>query len=324
MHPPNSIVFILYFASCTTAYLLPGGIRIPFLGKKKTSDPSSVIGYNDDVAVIDNTRDSTSRSPRDLEHAVSETMWKMKVFQEHSDFLSTRPKKLQTLFKVCEGSVKVATSSIPAAGNGLYAKQDIPSGSIFTFYPVHSMGVNFADGTSFLQGPEGYDHTKSKYIMSLIGDRSLLGMDLKNDFDNGNGMGFVDADPTRSVDRAWQCHFINDGAIIQRNTPKSVMEYYVHSLQKQNAIFLPVGPAPFVAAVSTKNISKGDEIFTCYGRSYWLGLVEPDRDAWSSRTEEIELTEQKIANVIEDASDYISSTYTEEEIQLRQAFNDIL
>ena len=322
MHLPNSIVFfILYFISCTTAYVLPGSLRIPFPWKKKTSDPSSV-NYNDDGAVIDfNTRGYTGRSPRDLEDAVSETMWKMKVFQEHQDFLATRPKVLRSLFKMCEESVEVATSSIPAAGNGLFASQNVKAGTIISMYPVHFMGVNFADGTSFMQGPEGYDYTKSKYVMSLIGNRPLLDIDLKEDFDDG--MGFVDADPTRSVHKAWQCHFINDGAIIQKNTPESVVEYYCRSLPKQNAIFLPVGPAPFVAAVSTKDICKGDEIFTCYGRSYWLGLVEPDRELWSPRTEEIELIEQKIANAIEDASAYISSTYADEEEELQLAFNDI-
>ena len=293
-----------------TAYvpIVPSGT--PFLGKK-TSNP------NDDKDV---NKSNSIPTPQDLENAYSEAMWKMKVIQKDPEFLATRPESLQTLFQACQDSVQVAPSSIPAAGKGLFAIQDISAGSIFTFYPVHAMGVNFEDGSCFLHGRDGYDHTKSAYIMSLVGNRPILNIDLKHDF---NGMGFVDADPNRSVEKAWQCHFINDGAIVQKNTPESVMEYYVDSLKKQNAMFLPVGPAPLVAAIATKDIPEGQEIFTCYGSSYWLGLVESDTDLWCPRTKDMVLTEQKIASVLEEATDYMSETYAQEEAELQQAFNDI-
>ena len=311
MQPLSSIIIICsLLCAFSTAYVPTGPSGIPFLGKKIS---------NPDVDNDVNKRDSIS-TPQDLEHAFSEAMWKMKVFQKDPEFLATRPESLRTLFQACQDSVQVAPSSIPAAGKGLFAVQDIPAGSMLTLYPVHAMGVNFEDGSCFLHGRDGYDHTKSAYIMSLVGNRPILGIDLKRAF---GGMGFVDADPNRSVEKAWQCHYINDGAIVQKNTPESVMEYYVDSLKKQNAIFLPVGPAPLVAAVATKDIHEGQEIFTCYGSSYWLGLVEPDTDFWSPRTEDIVLTEQKIASMLEEASDYVSKTYAEEEAELQQAFNDI-
>ena len=55
-------------------------------------------------------------------------------------------------------------------------------------------------------------------------------------------MRFLDADPTRTCcdekTAAWQCHLINDGAVVQKNDPQRViMEYYVASLKAQNAVF---------------------------------------------------------------------------------------
>jgi len=64
-------------------------------------------------------------------------------------------------------------------------------------------------------------------------------------------------------------------------------------------------------------------MFTCYGRSYWLGLVEQDVELWSPRTEDIVLTEEKIANVLEEASDYIETKHAEEARGLYEAFADI-
>jgi hypothetical protein len=61
--------------------------------------------------------------------------------------------------------------------------------------------------------------------MSLVRNQPILGIDLGEHFD---GMGFADVDPSRPVDPAWLCHFINDGgAMIPHNSPESVMDYYI-------------------------------------------------------------------------------------------------
>ena len=320
MKLPSSLICFPRFPSLSTVYNVPDAlrrIRTRFLGEKARVDIQT-----DRKAHVESVAARLSR--KDLEHAFAETMWKMKVMQDDPKFLATRPEKLQTLFHSCQNSVHVAPSSIPAAKKGLFASQDngIPAGSIFTFYPMHALGVKFPDESCFLFGEKGYDHTKSAYILSLIGNRRILvgNIDLQNDF---GGIGFVDADPTRSVQKAWQCHIINDSATIQRNAPESVKEYYQASLEKQNAIYMPIGPAPLHAAMATKDIPKGEEIFTCYGRSYWLGLLEPDTDLWSSLTDEIACTEKTIEGVIEEASDWISTEYAQEEAELFRAFHDI-
>ncbi len=150
-----------------------------------------------------------------------------------------------------------------------------------------------------------------------------MGIDLDEDFD---GMGCVDVipdDPDRQSSPAWQCHRINDGAVISENTPESVMEYYHASLRKQNAAFLPFGPAPITVAMATKDIRAGEEIFVCYGRGYWLGAVERDRESWSERTEDIALTERKIADMLGECSNYLERKHALEEHELYRAFDDI-
>lgn len=241
------------------------------------------------------------------------------MVQEDIEFMATRPPKLKSLMNKCQALVHVAESSIPAAGQGLVASQDIQAGSILTFYPVHALTVKFRDGSCFIHSKYGYDHKKSAYLLTLIGKRPVQGIDLERDFD---GKAFIDADPNLPVLPGWQCHFINDGATIQENSPEKVMEYYVASFTTQNAIFLPFGPSPLCAAMATKDIAKGQEIFTCYGRSYWLTRAEPDGKLWSPRTEDIILTEKKMGALITEATEYLESKYFEEEMELYQAFDD--
>jgi hypothetical protein len=194
--------------------------------------------------------------------------------------------------------------------------------------------------------------------MSLIGNRPILGLDLAKEFGPGT-MGFADVDTARVVDlttapgnsniarrhpmeAAWQCHYVNDGAIIRTNTVEAVLEYYHDSLRAQNAVFVPFGPAPVVVAVATRDIRAGEEIFTCYGRAYWLGaLVGPknknnrddddgdgddddyDQQQWSPRSEEIVAVEAKIGAVLTQATEHIESLYEQEEQELHQVFDDI-
>ena len=291
------------------------------------SRPSSLLQSTSETDVVTSTKSTTTTystttttpSPQDLEHAFCEIMWKMKILQEDLEFQATRPPKLRSLLGACQKSVHVAPSTIPAAGQGLFASCDIAAGSIVTFYPVHALGVHFRDGSCFYSG---HHEVTSQYVMNLIGNRPILdSIDLENDFD---GMGFVDADPERKVAPAWLCHRINDGAIIEDNTPESVMEYYHKSLVRQNILFLPFGPAPLVAAVATRGIAKGDELFSCYGRSYWLVVVEGDLQNWSLRTQDIIKTEQKVAETIQEATGFIQSEYAQEETELYQAFYEEL
>ena len=39
-------------------------------------------------------------------------------------------------------------------------------------------------------------------------------------------------------------------------------------------MFLPFRSAPLIAAMATKDLKEGAEVFTCHGPGYWLGMVE--------------------------------------------------
>ncbi len=288
-------LFIFLLARFSTAFVSsPDTSSSRGLARRGSTREQDVAADVDIAKEAPPTATTGQFSPQDLEHTFAETMWKMRVLQEYPDYVTTRPRELRHMFRQCEESVRVDQSTIPAAGLGLFASRGVPVGSVLTFYPVHALGLNFRDGSTYLHSREGHDHIKFVYVLSLVGNRPIMGIDLDEGFD---GMGFGDAipdDPDRASSPAWQCHRINDRAVISENTPESAMEYYHASLGRQNAAFLPFGPSPITVAMATKDIPAGQDIFTCYGRGYWLGVVERDRELWSERTEDIALTERKI------------------------------
>ena len=150
--------FLLLFSS--------GGAFVPF--HKATSSSLFSATQEAPFNVV-----SPSRA-NELTHSIGEALWKMKVLQEDPGFLPTRPQSLQKLFQKCKDSVHVARSSITSAGDGLFASRCISAGEIFSFYPVHTLGVNFRDGTTYLHGHDNYED--SVYVMSLIGNRPILGL----------------------------------------------------------------------------------------------------------------------------------------------------
>jgi hypothetical protein len=66
---------------------------------------------------------------------------------------------------------------------------------------------------------------------------------------------------------------INDGAVVESNSEKGVLDYYQETGRKKNCIHIPWGPSPIMATVTTKKVKKGEEFFTSYGGTYWLGVL---------------------------------------------------
>lgn len=88
-------------------------------------------------------------------------------------------------------------------------------------------------------------------------------------------------------------HLVNDGANMEASSSSSsssnnnnsatsgsaskedsVVEYYRLSRTRRNCVHVPFGPAPLLAAVTTRKVTKGEELFTTYGGSFW------DADFW--------------------------------------------
>jgi len=109
---------------------------------------------------------------------------------------------------------------------------------------------------------------------------------------------YLDVNPQRHHDNnigggddtnsAWVSHMINDGAKIHTTTTpvsssssssndraekqeETILNYYHESGLKRNCVHIPWGPSPIIATVTTKKVKKGQELFTTYGGTYWLG-----------------------------------------------------
>lgn len=264
-------------------------------------------------------------SAQSVEEAVSESLWKLRILQtaEFNDYLrrSQSAPALQQLFRDCRNAVKVQQSSIPNAGSGLFCSRDIRAGSIVTFYPVHAMGVQFADGDTFLCGESEEEYIDSEYILGLLGNQAF-----QQHFPGS--VVFCDANSNSKLENpAWQAHRINDGSIIRENTEDAIRNYYRDCLVRQNVVFVPCGPC--TVAVTTKDVEKGQELFTSYGRSYWLNAIERDRSVWgrsgSTResNDEIQAMEQDIAGLLTEVALHVQDRYCREERELCEAFDDI-
>lgn len=228
----------------------------------------------------------------------------------------TLPPALQKLFEYCGTAVSEGPSTIPQAGYGLFANEDISAGTIVSFYPIHAVGVNLPNGGSQIVSIQDYDisrDTSSSYAVTLLGGRKLLGETLP-------GNVFVDMDPRLTTPLAWKAYRINDGAILERNSEEGVLAYYERSLQQQNTGILPFGPAPLNVAVTTCDVQRGDELFVTYSYMYWLDLLLQHQDDWTPQTGPILEQEQAIAEDLMSMSDYMERAYFIESKEIKKLF----
>ena len=202
-----------------------------------------------------------------------------------ADFFMSQP-SLRQLHGKSTKSIAVKDSSIKGAGKGLFATKNIQRGSIVSFYPAHSLGIelgqsqmwvstNDSDKEYFAKNPAGsssYLHATDQPIFnrpSILADISPELKDVPI---------YLDANPNREVDPLWVSQYINDGAIVTSNDEMGVSQYYEQSKRKKNCIHIPFGPSPIMATVATRKIKKGEELFTSYGCVYWLGVLYSDQE----------------------------------------------
>lgn len=200
------------------------------------------------------------------------------------DFFESSP-SLKTLYSNCVKLVEVKESSIAGAGLGLFAKKNIKAGTIVSFYPAHALGVEMETGESncsstfsFLDSDRTYfqDHpcTASCYLHctdQALFKRSSILLDIAQGLEDVPL--YLDVNPRRPIVPAWVSQFINDGATVESNNEEGVLDYYKGTKSKKNCIHIPWGPSPVMATVATKKIKKGEELFTSYGGTYWLGVL---------------------------------------------------
>ena len=213
-------------------------------------------------------------------------------------------------------SVEVRESSVPGAGLGLFARENIKGGTIVAFYPAHAMGVTTADAqgyetvrrvgrdasgavTSDVDNDIDKEDRDEAYMHHLLGKRPLMGASVDGDL--GGGALFIDTDLDREGSPGFDSHRVNDGATVAANSEEGALEYYRASRKAKNCVHVPFGPAPLLATAATRKIKKGSELFTTYGCSYWLDVLMKR----TGEAEETDMTDPIIAEAREVAMDVL-------------------
>ena len=180
---------------------------------------------------------------------------------------------LAPFFESCSQNCLKAPSGIANAGMGLFAAQNITQGSIITFYPMHCLGVDFGESSVRVSRDENKAYFAEEsldyvpdYVLNLLGSRPIPSLPPQL----ATTTLFVDVNPSRDDDPGWLSHYINDGAIVAANSEAGMLQYYKYSADARNCVIVPFGPAPLMVTVATKDIRKGQELFTSYGAVYWL------------------------------------------------------
>ncbi|CAB9509747.1 expressed unknown protein [Seminavis robusta] len=154
----------------------------------------------------------------------------------------------------------------PIAGRGLFASCNCPAGTLLTCYPGDGI-VDFDDDDD--EEPQVYwgDHTKQEEQDGDWDPDYLLSMN-----NNGNDdemMGLVGL-PSLDGDSAYLGHLCNDGTFHIPMTVKEIVTQYLNeSPDRANAMEQSILDCHMVL-VSTRDISKDEEIFLCYGPEYWM------------------------------------------------------
>jgi hypothetical protein len=289
----------------------------------------------------------------DVRSLLEAALAKMKIVQEEGGLFETSSSSspstassvaLLGFGKQMSDAVEARESSILNAGRGLFARQNIKTGTIVSLYPVHCLGVDGAqedDESSpalrcyMDQLDEQYferqqEHGKAgAYLQFLMGSRSLLNTNVNGPLLRGRPL-FVDVNPQRTTGRpinyhnatttttttaspsssssnCFLAHLVNDGSVVREASEQGLLDYYTSSRQRKNCVFIPFGPAPVLALVTTCDVPRGEELLTSYGANYWMERLAQDGDA-AGGDENIDIiTDQVLALVRESARDILVS-----------------
>ena len=193
----------------------------------------------------------------------------------------------------CTDYVEVKESTIPGAGRGVFAKKDIPRGTILCFYPAHGILVGFDDPdislgmnlpSVFIPDKQDVPYFQTHNPPTIfcretdntaIGKRSnvIFGGDKETAAKLPVISVSIDINPNRPVLDGWVGQIVNDGAKPSSPSVQDLIQYHYASLAKVNCHELPFGPSPLLATVTSRDVQKGEELFAHYGIEYWSAKI---------------------------------------------------
>lgn len=243
----------------------------------------------------------------ELEQLFDDALMRMTFIMEAEAFATVENPAVRDMFRTCLDSVHVAPSTIPGAGRGLFASQDIPKGTIVAFYPIHAIGCKFDSGYCFSsqisESPDDLiDMEKSEYALFAFLERKLLGVDLQSRYHPTEPRLFVDMNPNSTLYPGWFCGLINDCAIVQH---LGDVDYYKISRgPRRNVEIVPFGSvASFQVGITTREVPKGEEFFVSYGYNYWATKVRLQQMDASSTVADNKELEERVASEIRQQED---------------------
>ena len=230
------------FFSCSVI-ILSSAFSFSSLPHHTHTKPRFALKNSLPTAVVD-TSGLSEEQEDDLDSLLFETLFRISFFMETDYLERVKNTKLRNLFRTCREICEIRDSTIPQAGRGLFALQDIPKHTIVAFYPVHCLGFKFPSGlcqsVQKTEMDQMIDHEKSQYNLFSYGNRPLLGVDAQEEFNNGKL--YVDMNPAYSLPNGWYAGLINDGATVQHFGDQ---DYYPKSRSRQNIELIPFSTSPF-------------------------------------------------------------------------------
>ena len=148
----------------------------------------------------------------------------------------------------------------PIHGDGLFAAEDLPAGTLATLYApdltVDASGDGFAlDADMEASGRRLHWVYPPGLVTSAV--------------PAGSERFHVSANPARR-DAGWLGHVANDGAECSGGDDDSLMRYLAASRARRNGCFVPLC-VPLMGLVLTEDVAAGDEILVTFGYDSWLG-----------------------------------------------------
>jgi hypothetical protein len=166
----------------------------------------------------------------------------------------------------------VAPSTVVQAGMGLFASRDITETEMITLYPGDALiqwngksGVgDFSSDVSVMFG--NHIQGDSRDARRVTSD-AARGYEVKVRDTHS-----IVADPNLTHDAAYLGHMANDACALLGRSNACRTAYSQETANRHNAELYLIEGCHY-AAIASKNVTKGEEIFVSYGENYWLSRL---------------------------------------------------